>query len=164
MRAKNGHESDSDHSSKSNLSAMDESPYEGVEEFKWREYEDNSQLDSSRASARKGKKTTKESSLEQKIVRKLMIPYKFKYFKCDVTLEVSVVREDALDVDDRFNFDPNVSGRSSMVSVRQMGGRKSNAGDIDESFSAISVAGASPPTALYQCQVQFENLIQNRDC
>lgn len=38
---KNGQESDSDQSAKSHLSALDESPYEGVEEFRWREYEDN---------------------------------------------------------------------------------------------------------------------------
>lgn len=89
-----------------------------------------------------------------------MIPYKFKYFKCDVTLEVSVVREDSLDISEApFNFDPSSSRRSSMVSVRQMGARASNAPDNDESFSAISVAGASPPKPLYQCQVQFENLI-----
>lgn len=60
---KSGKESDSDQSAKSYLSALDESPYEGVEEFKWREYEDNSQLDESRSAVRKGKKIA-ESSLE----------------------------------------------------------------------------------------------------
>ena len=36
-----------------------------------------------------------------------MIPYKFKYFKCDVTLEVSVVREDSLEIaDEPCNIDP----------------------------------------------------------
>ena len=83
-----------------------------------------------------------------------MIPYKFKYFKCDVTLEVSVVREDSLEIaEEPFNNDPNSSRRSSTVSVRQMGARASIAQDHDESFSAISVAGASPPKALFQCQV-----------
>ena len=62
--------------------------YEGVEEFRWKSYEPVPALTDK-------KQKNKNFNLEKPQTRKLMIPYKFKYFKCDVTLDISVVPEDA---------------------------------------------------------------------
>ena len=36
----------------------------------------------------------KESALEQKKLKRLIIPYKFKYIKSEITLEISVIKDE----------------------------------------------------------------------
>jgi len=75
--------------------------FEGTEEFKWIEYEQpiNEDYISTPTSSRskKSKKSSQPmqaSSLEMSKVKRLMIPYKFKYFKSDIALEIQALPED----------------------------------------------------------------------
>lgn len=68
-----------------------EGKYDGVEQYQWYEFEDPA---AAPPSGRKSKKSSALSSLETNKVKRLMIPYQFKYFKSEVALEVVAILDD----------------------------------------------------------------------
>ena len=69
-----------------------ESKFDGVEQFQWYEFEDPSYA--AQQTGKKSKKNSALSSLELNKVKRLMIPYQFKYYKSEIALEVVAIHDD----------------------------------------------------------------------
>ena len=81
------------------------------------------------------KKKAKDFSLEKRVQKSIMIPYKFKYFRSDVTLEVAVVADDK-SLDESLHsmaFDGEPIHQA--VSVRQLGNMADEASFSMDQFS-----------------------------
>ena len=88
---------------------------------------------------------TDKYSKQNNKVKRLMIPYKFKYFKSDVSLEVSVAQENT-----------DYSSRSTQIAVVR-GGLKNSTHDKKEGKSFDEDISNYLP--LFQCSIQFGSLM-----